>query len=552
VEFTISLSAHDLGQIGQLFVPELKLPEVGPVTASATIRGSTSRLSADDFALKVGSRDSTWLEASGFMKDLASFAEVHLDGEFAHADLRYANPYLDYELPDVGPIRGSVVLSDRDGSLGVEEMRIAGGREGTSSFEFSGRVDRLLDWDEIEVDAKVEAKTLALVGDLFGVELPPIGPVAFSGTVNGSDEKIESRGSTRFDESIFVGNWSGSFAGGGRRMIRARLRSQHVRLEDLGIEPRPADADEAVASTNSSSWWSSIDPLPFELLGVVDAGLVLEAKRVSGAAGFELEGIRVSAQLEDGRLEIPEFTVGYEAGTIRTKAYLDASDALPEMVLKVDANDVHLTPLLAQVQQTVEEAGVLDALIDVRSRGNHPGEIRSNLTGTVRLVARDGALAGRYSSAFAKNFATLAVPSILTDRAPRFGCVVADFEIESGVASARELFLESEKISIAGTGTVDIGADAFDILLWKSAVRWRLRCSARGIRACRCRRSEAWCRICWRPAQRSPPRFENPEMSRPATACDLSPHLRSEAGRRPLTDGIRGPAEFDFETRCGI
>jgi uncharacterized protein involved in outer membrane biogenesis len=134
-------------------------------------------------------------------------------------------------------------------------------------------------------------------------------------------------------------------------------------------------------------------------------------------------------------------------------------------MLKVEVNDVHLTPLLAQVRQTVEEAGVLDASIDLRSRGNHPVEIRSNLAGTVRLVGLDGALAGRYSSAFATNFVTLAVPSILTGRAPRFGCVVTDFEIESGVASVRELFVESEKISVVGSGTIDIGADAFDIVL---------------------------------------------------------------------------------------
>jgi hypothetical protein len=83
----------------------------------------------------------------------------------------------------------------------------------------------------------------------------------------------------------------------------------------------------------------------------------------------------------------------------------------------------------------------------------------------VRLVARDGALAGSYSSKFATNFAVLAVPSILTGRAPRFGCVVTDFEIEKGVAIVRELLVESEQISVAGSGTVDIRADAFDIIL---------------------------------------------------------------------------------------
>jgi uncharacterized protein involved in outer membrane biogenesis len=220
-----------------------------------------------------------------------------------------------------------------------------------------------------------------------------------------------------------------------------------------------------VNRADSTSWWSSHDPLPFEWLELVDADLVLEADRVSGTAGFELDEVRVSIQLQDGRLEIPEFAVGYEAGTIRTQAHIDASGALPELALKVDVNDVNLTPLLAQVRQAVEEAGELDASIDVRSRGNHPVEIRSNLTGTVRMVARDGALAGSYSGKFAKNFAMLAVPSILSGRAPRFGCIVFDFEIEKGVANARELIIESDEVSVLGSGTVDFGADAFDIIL---------------------------------------------------------------------------------------
>jgi uncharacterized protein involved in outer membrane biogenesis len=463
IALQVSVSARDLAEIGQSLVPELILPAVGPVTASVSIRGNKNTLSADDFAVKIGSRDATWLEATGSVADLANFTGVHLTGEFAGADIRYANPYFDHELPDVGPVRGNATLSDRDGSLGVEELRIGGGREGTLTFDFTGRFDHVLDRDEIGVDAKIEAKSLALIGDLFGVDLPPIGPVAFSGTMNGSDEKFESHGSTQLDESLFIGDWSGSFARGARRSIKAKLRSQHVRLADLGIEPQPTEKDVGLA--NSTSWWSSREQLPFELLEFVDADLVLEANRVSGAAGFELEGVRVLVRITDGFMEIPEFTVGYETGTVRTQAVIDASDSFPELALKVEVNDVNLTPLLAQVRQNVEEAGVLDVSIDVKSRGNNPVEIRSNLAGTVRLVARDGALAGRYSREFVTDFATLAVPSILTGRASRFGCVVIDFEIESGVASARELLLESEKISVTGSGTVDIGADAFDIVL---------------------------------------------------------------------------------------
>ncbi len=465
VELALSLTAGNLAEIGASLVPELKLPEVGPVTASAKLRSSAKKLRADDVTLKVGSRAATWLDAGGSVADLVSFTGVRLHGRFAGADLRDANPYLVHALPDLGPFAGSLELSDLDGTLGIERMRITGGREGALKFEVSGRIDQLRGRDEIGVEAKVEARDLALVGELFGVDLPSIGPVEFIGTVSGSNEKIASQGSTRLRDSILIGDWSGSFADRARPKIQARLRTQHLRLQDLGISPSPADEDTEADRAPSTSGWSSQDPLPFEWLQAVDADLALQADRVTGAAGFELDRVRLAVRLEDGRLEIPEFKVGFESGMIQLRAQIDASGSVPALALKIDADDVHLTPLLAQVRQIVEEAGMLGASIDIHTRGNQPIELRSNLAGSVRLVARDGRLAGHYASAFATNFAVLAVPSVLTGRTPRFGCIVADFEIEDGVATARELLLESEKVSVAGAGTVDIGADAFDLIL---------------------------------------------------------------------------------------
>jgi uncharacterized protein involved in outer membrane biogenesis len=465
VELALSLSAGDLREIGASLVPELALPDVGPVAASATIRSSANALRADAVTLKIGSRAATWLEAGGSVANLESFTGVRLSGEFAGADLRYANPYLDHELPDLGPVAGSIRLSDRDGSLGIEQMQITGGRKGALTFDITGRIDALQERDEIGVEAKLEARDLALIGEVVGVDLPSIGPVSFIGTVSGSNEKIASHGSTRFHDSVLFGDWSGSFAGSARPKIRARLRTRHLRLDDLGISPEGAKNAADADQTRATSAWSSHDPLPFEWLQAVDADLAFEADRVTGAAGFELDRVRLAARLEDGRLEIPEFTVGFESGTVQMHAQIDASGSVSALALKVDAEDVHLTPLLVQVRQIVEEAGMLSASIDVHTRGNHPAELRSNLAGNVRFVARDGRLAGHYASAFATNFAVLAVPSILTGRTPRFGCIVADFGIEDGVATARELLLESEKVSVVGAGTVDIGADAFDLTL---------------------------------------------------------------------------------------
>ena len=50
-------------------------------------------------------------------------------------DLSHARPYLDREPPDLGPIEGSGHLKDLDGSLGIEQFELRGGREGVFQIE---------------------------------------------------------------------------------------------------------------------------------------------------------------------------------------------------------------------------------------------------------------------------------------------------------------------------------------------------------------------------------------------------------------------------------
>jgi hypothetical protein len=358
-------------------------------------------------------------------------------------------------------------LSDRDDTLGIEMLRIGGGREGMLEVDFKGAIDDLIENNEIEVDMKIDAKHLGVIGELFGVDLPPIGPDSFSGQLTGDDEKITASGRTRLDETVFQGEASGSFAPGSRPKLRVHFRSDHVRLEDVGIEPRSDRSEsERVRDKNDAGWWSGDAPLPFfqELL-TLDADVTLQVDRLTGRSGFELKRLRLEAHLNDGNLEISAVAEGHQSGALQLEARVDAKTATPNLSLKASVDYVDLATLTAQLKTDSESMGRLDVLVDLESRGSTPTEIRSNLAGSFRFLIKDAALATRYGSSFVKNVAKLSLPSLVTHRSPQFGCIVAELQIANGVATVVNLVLDSANAHVTGSGTIDVGADSFDLRL---------------------------------------------------------------------------------------
>jgi len=471
VDLRFELLARDLAVIGEALALEQKLPDVGPVSASGRLRDHSGALGVEELVAQVGRREGTWAEIEGRVDDLIGLRGVHLSGRFGAADLDDAAPYLTYQAPHIGPIRGSADLSDEDGSLGLEDLRLFGGREGTFEIALTGGFDDLLELDEIALEVKLEAKDLTVIGGLFGTELPPIGPVEFSGRVAGSDERVIAAGaSARLDKTRFKGDLSGSFVPGTRPSLRGRLWSPHIHLDDIGIEPRTADAARAARAEAGDAprrTRTADDPLPFEQLRAVDLELDLQADRITGRSDLEIVGFATSIHLDDGELSIRQTDGGYEAGTVQAELRIDARNPVPILALRGEARGVDMTRLALQIDEETTAAGLLDASFDLRSRGSTPAELRRTLEGEFRAALREGNLTSRYARKFMMNLVRVSIPSLpyfsAAEKVPQVSCLLAEFEIEDGIATAETFFLDTPKAVVTAVGEVDLGRGQFDL-----------------------------------------------------------------------------------------
>jgi hypothetical protein len=466
VDIAFETQLRDLALLGEALALEWRLPPVGPVSVQGRLRGQGGVLGIEELVVRVGSRDATWLEVDGSLKDLANLTGVHLVTHFGTADLHHLQSLLDREPPDVGPLQGSATLSDRDGLLGIENLRVTGGRPGVFTIDLSGGIDDLREIDEISFDAEVEAASLETIGSLLGADWPAIGPVSFSGHLTGSNEKTSAHGSARLAENEIVGTASAMFVAGTRPSLRARIQSPHIRVHKFGIVPED-DAPDANTAHKAGwgSWWSGSEPLPFEQLRAIDVDVEFRADRITGASDFEVMDVNVAIQLADGLLVIRETGANYERGALRMELRVDARKPDPTLTLRVDADEVNIGRLWEQFEKDSQSAGTLDASIALESHGHSSTEIRANLNGTFGAVMRDGIIASKFGDAFMKNVIALSLPAFLSWDRDRFGCLVTDFEINEGVAVARTLVLDAKNVVVVGSGEIDIGADAFNLML---------------------------------------------------------------------------------------
>jgi uncharacterized protein involved in outer membrane biogenesis len=466
IDIGFDIQARDLALLGKTLALERPLPPIGPVSARGRLRGHEGALGFEELVVRVGDRDATWLELDGSLKDLANLADIHLVARFGTADIRHMQSLLEHELPDVGALRGNATLSDRDGRLGIEDLRVTGGSPGKFTIDLSGGIDDLREIDEVSFDTEIEAASLETLGALLGFEWPAIGPVSFSGHLTGSDEKTSARGNLRLVESEFIGTGSVAYVAGMRPSIHVQIQSPHIDLRQIGLSlPASPSEPEAAADAEKRNWWSGNEPLPFERLRSIDANIELRADRITGEEGLEVLGIDASLQLDDGHLVIREAGADYEGGSLRTELRIDARTPDPALTLRLEADDVNLDKVLQALKEDTRPTGFLDASIALESRGHSPAELRSNLEGTFRAVLRDGIVASKFGDAFVNKVLRLSLPALLSSGRTGFGCIVAEFEIEEGVAVAQTLVIDAKKVVVTGSGEIDLGANAFDLVL---------------------------------------------------------------------------------------
>lgn len=252
--------------------------------------------------------------------------------------------------------------------------------------------------------------------------------------------------------------------GGIRPKITAKLSASLIDLAEFATPAPAAGAAKPKPAGKGGGRLFSDEPLPLEGLKSVDADLDLKiAKLVVG--GVELGNLALTVELFDGRLTVAPFSAALAGGDLRGKLVLNGGRSPASLSAKFSASRVAIGDVLRQMAVTDMLSVAGDFSLDLRGRGGSIRALMAGLNGNAELIAGQGTIKGGFTDWIAADLIAGLAPWASQQSDTVLNCLVARFDIRKGVARANGMLVDTEQVTMQGTGNANLGKERLDFML---------------------------------------------------------------------------------------
>jgi len=182
---------------------------------------------------------------------------------------------------------------------------------------------------------------------------------------------------------------------------------------------------------------------PIDLSVLRDYRFTIDVKgRRLRTSRVELQGIRASTTLRDGRLDIDIFVEKAGEGSLAASALIDSSGAIPEFHCKINLDDCTLTG----------SRGIASLSLDLSSQGKSQSEILGRLDGFIVIYLKDFKMEKSALSNFGQSLLRKVNPFADDSEFTRMECAAILLDITDGNVDAKN------KIAVQMTETTWFGS----------------------------------------------------------------------------------------------
>lgn len=307
---------------------------------------------------------------------------------------------------------------------------------------------------------------------LTGVSLPDTGAYRLRGRFARNGDHLEFDGlQATSGESDLLANIAIEAHLDSPSHIEADLSSRRLRLSDLG--------KRAAARAPVPEPGQLVLPVePFRLAGSRDTDAVIRfrAHRLdAGRARFHEARARV--RIDHGLIDASPVEAALEEGNITGRVSIDATRRLPAVTADVRVSRLALDQFHTEGHPGLLE-GAVNARITLQGTGDSLHAIASGGTGKFTAILPQGAVRASVAEMAGLDLNALGLLATQSERETPIRCGVADFDLNSGVLSARTLVLDTEPVLITGEGTIALDSESLDLRLAGRPKHPRLRVRA--------------------------------------------------------------------------
>ncbi len=497
VDLAVSVSGDELARViaaAAPLVPALagvSVPDTGPFAASLLAQESDGGLGVTDLDVAAGGPDLVEVKISGSVADVLAAARLNLAVSVSGKELArvlglvapMAPPLQDLARTDIGPYRFSALVRGSAAKPSLRDVAVEAGRPGKVHVKADGAVGDLLTAKGIDLAFAFEGRELAPFAHLAAMDPATVPPVTVSGRVREKAGTYTVDGlRAKVGATDLVGR-VGLFVEGPRPRVEAALNSRLIFVDEFlpkaSAKPAEAEAKDppppATAAAEKPRTTSTpapvpaprpgrvlpADPLPLDLLGLADAKVALRANRVR-YKDLGVSRVTVDLDLTDRRLTVKPVTARIGEGQMTAEATLDGRASPPEVTVRANGRRVPWGDILKAMHLTGLIQTTLDTEVELSGRGRSVAAILASLDGTTRVVGREGRLDSTALKAVTAGI-TDVIPWLNKADANQINCLVSRFDIEDGLAQSRAFLLDTNGVTVEGSGSVNLADETLDL-----------------------------------------------------------------------------------------
>jgi hypothetical protein len=426
----------------------IELAHVGPIRIGQIGRDEEGHLRLEGIRLVQGDPTDPILDLTGHLNDALKLRDVSFEGSFRLGMAVLLTGRRDAR--GVGVVRGKVAMSDASGRLRLETL--AAKLEETDLMSLSlGLAAR--EKSEPRVGLKFKIPDLARLASALGRKASEGVRIAFDGMLGAADGAATVKGSGRIGRTDLAG-WLRIAAPEGTPEIMAKISAEDLHLSDLTTAREVSElfADRKLEAIK----------LREHVRAETTLSLDLAADAVEGG-GETAGGLEASLAYAKSRLRVALAELVYLGGRIKGKLDVNLAPSPPALKLEAAVRELGLEQVFRRLGKAPAASGPLDLDLAVSAQGTDLNALLASMSGQVSGSIRGGSLADRTINLAGQTIVEWVFTRTADGSAPLV-CLVARFDFKDGIAAARQLVLETDKVQAAGGGTLNLRDETMDLV----------------------------------------------------------------------------------------
>ena len=454
---TTSVTGPDASRFAELLS---ELEDTALVPASDfEMGGSFSKIGAnwfvDPWTLRIGD---SLMEMNGGLGDFSNPAGIDIEFAMSGPDLRRFLPDRSIDVPVPYSITGGMRFGETDIALEEIDLRIAETRAW-----LDGTVPASAELTDSEFELRIAGPNLARIGRAFDVQNLPAEAYRLEGALKRSGDSYTI---DNFVAEVGDNDLSGNLGLEIAPRIRLTGRLESTHLDMAGLRKQSDDVAESDEDTPKPDHVIPDTPLPLQLLDAADVDVSLRLRHLA-TEQRDIGDVEFKIVIEDDKLHVETGEVVLSNGGTLA-ATLDLARTAP------DHADFHASILADQFnfRAVVDDDGTpitrprRDLELSLSGSGSTVRDLAISADGSISLLIGEGDIDNTFSDFLMRDMVSQLFSAInplaKEEKYTRLDCGFLVFDIVDGVARGRAIGLQTDKLSVASLGTLNLATEALD------------------------------------------------------------------------------------------